>query len=708
MSYKSLFTPGRIGPLEIPNRLIVAAMGVNLSEEGGFWGQRILDFHQEQARGGAGLILSGACGVMYPVGQVQEWQVAISEDEYIAGLKRVVEAVHRHGSRFGVQLHQGGLNAVDDTVAGRSRWCPSEPEFNAGDFADGLLPSELQVLASTGIPSYRVLTREDIQELVQAFADGARRAVLAGCDTVEVHGGHGYVPSSFLSPKSNRRTDEYGGGLENRARLLLEIVRAVRTEVGPDYPVIVKIDSREVGKAGGITLEDAKVTAQWLEQAGADAITVSAYHDSSKGKMHSASNVPHEPNCHLAAAAAIREVLNIPVIALGRVEAEHADREIGAGRFEFLAMGRKLLADPHLPRKLKEGRADEVRPCVYCYSCVSAIYKRERMYCAVNPECGREYLRGQAPWASSAKRIVVVGGGPAGMEAARRLSSVGHEVILLERGDRLGGTLRFAALAYPANERLLDWLCLQVESMGIDVRLKTAATPELIASMAPDHVVVATGARRDLPPIPGSEQPHVFSGDDMRNLVLGMHSESVREKTSLFTRLATRVGATTGLTSNLGFVRKATRIWMPLGKNIVIIGGELVGLELAEFLVERGRKVAVIDETPKFGAGLALVRRLRILAELREHQVEMHRGVTDIRIESGKVCFSASDGDSHAVVADEVIVAKGATGDSTQAQALRAAGLTVHEIGDGCGVGYIEGAMRSAMEVADTINAELG
>ncbi|PLW69837.1 FAD-dependent oxidoreductase [Pseudohalioglobus lutimaris] len=708
MSYKSLFTPGQIGPLEIPNRLIVSAMGVNLSEEGGFWGQRILDFHQEQARGGAGLILSGACGVMYPIGQVQEWQVGISEDEHIAGLKRVVEAVHGHGSRFGVQLHQGGLNAVDDTVAGRSRWCPSEPEFDAGDFADGLLPSELQVLASTGVPSYRVLTREDIQELVQAFADGARRAMSAGCDTVEVHGGHGYVPSSFLSPKSNRRTDEYGGSLENRARLLLEIVRAVRAEVGPDYPVIVKIDSREVGKEGGITLEDAKATAQWLEQAGADAITVSAYHDFSKGKMHSASNVPHKPNSHLAAAAAIREVLNIPVIALGRVEAEYADREIDAGRFEFLAMGRKLLADPHLPRKLKEGRADEVRPCVYCYSCVSAIYKRERMYCAVNPECGREYLRGQAPRAASAKRIVVVGGGPAGMEAARRLSIVGHEVILLEKGDRLGGTLRFAALAYPANERLLDWLCLQVNFMGIDVRLKTAATPELIASMAPDHVVVATGARRDLPPIPGSELPHVFSGDDMRNLVLGMHSGSVREKTSLFTRVATRVGATTGLTSNLGFVRKATRIWMPLGKNIVIIGGELVGLELAEFLVERGRKVAVIDETPKFGEGLALVRRLRILAELREHQVKMHPGVTDIRIDSGKVCFSGSDGDSHAVVADEVIVAKGATGDSTQAQALRAAGLTVHEIGDGCGVGYIEGAMRSAMEVADTINAEFG
>ncbi|MCB1689246.1 MAG: FAD-dependent oxidoreductase [Halioglobus sp.] len=708
MSYKSLFTPGRIGPLEISNRLIVAAMGVNFSEEGGFWGQRILEFHQEQAWGGAGLILSGACGVMYPIGQVQEWQVAISEDEHIAGLKRVVHAVHSHGSRFGVQLHQGGLNAVDDTVAGRPRWCPSEPESKAGDFADGLLPSELQVLTSTGIPTYRVLTREDIQELVQAFADGARRAMSAGCDTVEVHGGHGYVPSSFLSPKSNRRTDEYGGSLENRARLLLEIVRAVRAEVGPDYPVIVKIDSREVGKEGGITLEDAKTTAQWLEQAGADAITVSAYHDISKGKMHSASNVPHEPNSNLAAAAAIRGVLNIPVIALGRVEAEHADREIDAGRIDFLAMGRKLLADPHLPRKLQEGRADEVRPCIYCYSCVSAIYKRERMYCAVNPECGREYLRAHTPPAVRTGRIVVVGGGPAGMEAARRLSGDGHEVILLEKGDRLGGTLRFAALAYRANERLLDWLCLQVNSLGIDVRLKTAATPELIVSLAPDHVVVATGARRDLPPIPGSELPQVFSGDDMRNLVLGMHSERVKEKTSLFTRIATSVGATTGITANLGFVRKATRMWMPLGKNIVIIGGELVGLELAEFLVERGRKVAVIDETPKFGEGLALVRRLRILAELREHGVNMHPAATGVHIESGKVCFISQDGKPQTVVADEVIVAKGATGDSTPAEAFRAAGLRVHEIGDGCGVGYIEGAMRSAMEVVDTINAGLG
>ena len=704
MPYQTLLSPGHIGPLKLRNRMVVTAMGVNFAEEGGFWGDRILAYHEEQARGGAGLIISGACGVMYPVGQVQEWQVAISDDKYIPGLKRVVDAVHSHGARFAVQLHQGGLNAVDDTVAGRPQWCPSIPEQAYGDFADGMLISELEVLASTGMPTHRVMDKEDIRVLVQAFAAGARRAREAGCDAVEVHGGHGYVPSSFLSPKTNRRTDEYGGSLENRARLLLEILRAVRAEVGPDYPLIVKIDSREVGKDGGISLEDAKVTAQWLEKAGADAITVSAYHEFSKGKLHSASNIPHEPNTNLPAAAAIKEVMTLPVIASGRVEPEQADAEISQGRFDFLAMGRKLLADPHLPRKIAEGRVTEIRPCVYCYTCVSAIYVREKTRCAVNPECGQEYRQKISSTGTVRKRVAVVGGGPGGMEAARRLATGGHEVVLLEKSDRLGGTLRFASLAYAANERLLDWLCSQVGSLDIDVRLKTEATAELLESLAPDDVVVATGALRSLPPIPGAELPHVFSGDDMRELVLGESSERVKEKTSVFTRVATRVGSATGVTANLDLVRKATHTWMPLGKNIVIIGGELVGIELAEFLCERGRDVTVVDDAPRFGAGLTLVRRLRILAEIRDHGVGLCPGSKDIQIEPGHVRFTDVAGDEHSVIADQVIVAKGATGDSTQAEAFRRAGLRVHEIGDGTGVGYIEGAMRDAMHAVAAIH----
>jgi 2,4-dienoyl-CoA reductase-like NADH-dependent reductase (Old Yellow Enzyme family)/NADPH-dependent 2,4-dienoyl-CoA reductase/sulfur reductase-like enzyme len=701
MPYQTLLSPGRIGSLELRNRMIVTAMGVNLAEDGGFWGDRILAFHQEQARGGIGMIISGACGVMYPVGQVQEWQVAISDDKYIPGLKKVVDAVHAQGACFAVQLHQGGLNAVDDTVAGRPQWCPSVPEMKMGDFIDGMLPEELQAFASGGMPTHRVMDAEDIQTFINAFAQGARRAREAGCDAVEVHGGHGYVLSSFLSPVSNKRDDEYGGSLENRARLLLETVRAVRAEVGPEFPVIVKLDSCEVGKDGGISLADATTTAQWLEQAGADAITVSAYHDTSKGKLHSASNIPHELNTNLPAAETVRAAISIPVVALGRVEPEHADKEIARGCFDFLAMGRKLLADPHLPRKLADG--GDVRPCIYCYTCVSAIYTRERVRCAVNPECAIEYQRVDTPTPSK-KSVAVIGGGPGGMEAARRLADAGHQVTLLEKSPRLGGTLRFASLAYPANERLLDWLARQVEARDIEVRLNTEVTLELLKSLAPDEVIVATGALRTLPPVPGSELPHVFSGDDMRDMVLGASSERLKSKTSLFTRVATRVGAATGITANLDLVRKATHAWMPLGENIVIVGGELVGIELAEFLCERGRKVTVVDDTPRLGAGLTLVRRLRILSELREHGVTLCRGAKDIRIAAGEVTFTDEAGECRLVHADQVIVAKGATGDSSLAETIRGADLQVHEIGDGTGVGYIEGAMRDAMAAVDLVN----
>ncbi len=704
-SYETLLSPGRIGSLEIRNRIVVTAMGANFSEDDGQWGDRVLAYHEEQARGGVGLIISGACGVMYPVGQVQRWQLAISDDIFIEGIARAAEAVHRHGAKLAVQLHQGGLNAVDDTVAGRPQWCPSVPKWEHGDFLEGHLPHELEIMMKSGVPSFKVLEKEDIDELVRAFAAGAGRAKAAGVDAVEVHGGHGYVPSSFLSPKTNQRTDEYGGSVENRSRLLLEIVRAVRAEVGPDYPIIVKIDSREVGKVGGIEIEHAKVTARLLEEAGADAITVSAYHEMSQGKLHSESNIPHIPNTNLPAAEAIKREVSVPIIASGRVEPEHADGEIRAGRFDFLAMGRKLLADPHLPRKLAEGRRAEVRPCVYCYTCVSAIYTRESTRCAVNPECGLEYTRVRAPRAQAKKRVAVVGGGPGGMEAARRLALDGHQVTLIEKSDRLGGTLRFASLAYPANEPLLDWLSAQVEAAGVDVRLGTRATADVLKGLAPDDVVVATGALRSLPDIPGAQHAHVLSGDDMRDLMLGANSPALQQKTSLVTRLATRVGAATGLTANLGFVRSATRSWMPFGKDIAIVGGELVGLELAEFLAERGRNVTVIDDVPRFGSGITLVRRLRLLAELREHGLGLHPSAKDIRIEPGRVSFTDADGEAHAVAADQVIVAKGTTGDSTQAEAFRSAGLRVHEIGDGTGIGYIEGAMRDAMEAVDSINA---
>ena len=697
--YPHLLSPGRIGSLELRNRILVTAMGVSLSEPDGTVGERLIAYHEAQAKGGAGLIISGVAGVAWPTGAVQPNQTAISDDRFLPGLTALVERVHAHGAKIAAQLHHGGLVAGYSADAfDEELWAPCYPPPFKGDFLDYFLPEEMTGFSGK-MPSLRLLSHEDIDRVVDQFGAAARRAKQAGFDAIELHGGHGYLISSFLSPKTNTRTDEYGGPLENRAQLLLRVIAAIRAAVGADFPLWVKLDSIEVGKDGGITLDLAIETARLVEAAGVDAITVSAYHDSGQGKLHSASNIPHEPETNIPAAAAIKAAVGVPVIASGRVEPEAGDKHIAKGVYDFLAMGRKLLADPALPAKLAGNAPETVRPCIYCYTCVSTAYVRQPLRCAVNPETGFECE--QVTATISGKHFVVIGGGPGGMEAARRLNAEGNRVTLIEQGPRLGGTLRIAALAYPANEGLLDWLTREIAWSSVEVRLNTDATPELLRQLAPDAVIVATGARRDMPDIAGADQPHVFSGDDMRNLMMGEGSQELKRKTGLATRLATKIGAATGMTANLDFVRSATRRWMPMGKHITIIGGELVGLELAEFLHERGREVTVLEPAPRLGKGLLLVRRMRLIAELREHGVALHGGVNDLVIGESHVTFTDAGGKARMVPTDNVIVAMGASGDSTLADCLRAAGFAVETVGDCNGVSYIEGAMRGA---ADTVS----
>ena len=692
--FAALLAPGRINRMDLRNRIFVTAMGVSLAEDDGTAGERMIAYHEEQARGGAALIVTGVMGVAWPVGAVSPNQLAISDDRFLPGLRELTRRVHAHGAKIAAQLHQGGLVAGHSAQFGHPWWAPSMPGPFKGDFPDYFMPEELAAFAGSVTPTVKVLTTEDIATAVRNYADGARRAKEAGFDACEIHGGHGYLISSFLSPSTNKRTDEYGGPLENRARLMIEVLRAVREAVGPDFPVWMKLDSREIGKDVGTVLDDAKAVARMLEANGADAITVTSYHDVGQARLHSGSNIPHEPELNLPAAGAIKAEVAIPVIASGRVEPDRANALIGGGAFDFVAMGRKILADPHLPAKLAQGRAADVRPCIYCYTCVSTAYVREQVRCAVRSETGFEYRQDRAS-APSGQRIVVIGGGPGGMEAARRLDALGNSVTLIERSDRLGGTLRFAGLAYEPNERILEWLKRQIAASRVDVRLKTEATADLLRMLAPDRVIVATGAVRDMPAIPGSDMDHVFSGDDMRKMMLGESSDALKRKTGLATRLATKIGAATGVTANLDFVRKATRQWMPLGDRIVIVGGELVGVELAEFLVERGRTVTVVEEGDKFGKGLTVVRRMRLIPELRDHGVALFAGAGDVRITKEGVAFSTAQG-PQLVAADNVIVAKGAHGDTSLADALRAEGFAVTAIGDCTGVGYIEGAIRGA------------
>ncbi len=704
-SFPHLSSPGRIGNLELKNRMVVTAMGTNFAEEDGSMGPRLLDYHERQARGGVGLIIVGVMGVMWPHGGNKPRQTAISEDRHIEGLKAVADAVHAHGAKIAAQLHHGGMVSVQDMKEGRPVWTPSYPSPGGhSDLGDGMLFEEMAAFHDPDAPEpiIHVMTQEDINTLVGRFADAAERAQKAGFDGAEIHGGHGYILSGFLSPALNQRDDNYGGSLENRARLLLEVVTAVRERVGPDFAVWVKLDSEEFGKAEGITLTDATEVAKMVEAAGADAITVSSYHDTNRGALHSESNIPHVPGRMVSNAQAIRTQLNIPVIASGRIEVDEGEKHISAGQYDFLAMGRKLLADPDLPSKVCAGKPEQIRPCVYCYCCVSQIYVLKPTKCAVNPETGRE--RERALIATDVRRhIGVIGGGPGGMEAARRLSIRGHQVTLFEAGNRLGGTLQFASIAYKPNERLLDWLRLQIRLSDVSVKLNTAATPELLKRLGIDEVVVATGAKRDMPELPGNDQDFVYSGDEMRALVMAQDHPNLQAKTDGFTRFMVKAGSLTGATGIPEVVRQASKLWLPLGERIGIIGGELVGLELAEFLAERGRKVTVFESGPRAGKGLYLVRRMRLLDELQHLGVTLIKDTKNVAIEDHRIAYSNARGQERHVDLDHVIVAQGATGDESLADSLKAAGLKVHAIGDCTGVSYIEGAIEAAAEVAIAI-----
>lgn len=701
--YAHLLSPGRIGNLSLRNRMVMTAMGTNFGEEDGSAGSRIRDYYVARARGGAGLIISESVSVSFPFGANRLSTTALSEDRHIPGMRAVADAIHAHGAKFAVQLNHNGPKARQDMVSGRPVWTPSVPAGGPSEASEAFLADERELafapIAKAGGARHHVMSVDDIGHIVGLFAAAAGRAKEAGADGVEIHGGHGYLISSFLSPHTNHRTDDYGGSVENRSRLLVEIVRAARRVVGPDFPLWCKIDGREYLIDDGITVPDAIRTALLLQEAGICALTVSGYADPARNLGGTTgSHTPEEPSLMLPSAIAIRAALKIPVITAGRIDLAVADSHIGAGKFDFLAMGRKLLADPDVPRKVALGRPQDIRPCVYCYTCVSQLGFDQAIRCAVNPETGFEAAL--APIAAPVKkRVAVVGGGPAGMEAARRLALRGHDVTLFERTASLGGALQLASIAYAANEGLLAWLRAELARSAVKVRLNTVATAGLLKSLAPDVVVVAVGAARETPPIPGGDLPHVFSADDMRQLLRG-GSARIGVKIGSLANGLLALASAVGAMNKASLVRAGSRAWIPLGKQVVVIGGELVGLELAEFLSERGRQVTVLEQAPKMGAGLQVLRRQRVLSALQSHHVVLQAGIGDIRIGEKSVSYTTARGQRRAIPATHVIVAQGARPDAGVAQGLEAQGLKVFSIGDCKEIGYIEGAMRSAANLA--------
>ncbi|NKY88237.1 oxidoreductase [Nocardia veterana] len=699
-TFPHLLAPGTIGPMTVRNRVVLPAMDMNLCEDGEI-GQADIDHFAARAAGGTGLIITGCCAVAYPVGCASTKEPGLSEDRFVPGLRALADAVHAAGGKLCVQMTHHGKVARIDTVHDRPLLVPSIPTGRAdlSALADNTADELRKLAAVTGgkQASYREATADDIDWLVRCFVEAAGRVRAAGADAVEIHCAHGYILGAFLSRADNRRTDGYGGSLANRARAAVEVIRAVAAEVGDSLAILVRIAGQEFGEEGALTTAEAAAAAVLFEAAGAHAVHVTGWGRNPFANFTDGP-LPDRVGAYTELAAAVKKAVSIPVITVGRVLPDIGERAIADGRADFVAMGRQLLADPDLVNKLAAGTPEHIRPCINCYVCVQENFWDDTPVCAVNPALGNEKLLPLVP-SSTAKHVVVVGAGPGGLEAARIAAERGHRVTVLDKADRLGGTLWFSGLTTPDNQRLLEWLRLQVEHAGVDVRLRSEATVASIRALGPDVVVVATGAARDRPPVPGADLPHVHTGDTLRALLTGVGDLS-RVPTLL--RTVARLGKLSGITGSPAMIRAVTRRVLPVGRDVVVIGGSLVGLELSEFLAERGRHVTLLEEGRQLGVPMAMPRRWTAVRRAGEAGVRIVREATVERITEGHVVFRVGD-ETRTAPADMVIVASGVSARAPLAEALAGVVPEVHVIGDAAEVGYIEGAMHGAWRVATAI-----
>ncbi len=593
--FQKLFEPGRIGSMEIKNRLVMPPMGTSLALKDGTVTDRQIDYYEERAKGGPGLVIVELACVDAPVGKAMVKQVAIDDDRFIPGLSRLAEAIKRNGARAAIQIHHAGRQTS-------ARWTGHQL----------VAPSPI---AMSGGEQPRELTLEEIATLVARFGEAAERAKRAGFDGVEIHGAHCYLICQFLSPLSNHRQDAYGGSIENRARFLLEIIRAIRKRVGKDYPVWCRLSAMEIGAEGGITLEDTQVVAQLAEKAGADAIHVSAHPVAPARRPPMA-----QPPCAFVPfAEAIKRVVSVPVITVSRIPPELGEEVIREGKADFISIGRPLLADPHLPQKVAAGRMEDIRPCLYCLTCLDSLnWRKEGVCCAVNPTLGREREYAVKP-AESPKRVIVVGGGPGGMEAASVAALRGHKVVLFDDGDELGGQM-LLAVKPPFKETIetfRQYLVRQVTKSGVELRLRERFTSDWLAKLKPDVVVLATGVVPFIPQIPGIDGGQVIQASQVL------------------------AGA-------------------EVGERVVVVGGELVGCETALYLAERGKKVTIMRRGPELATKVNQFIRIPLIGRLQAKGVTILTGVEYEEISDSGVVIRNGAGERKVVEADTVVLAAGA------------------------------------------------
>lgn len=642
MKYENLFSTGRIGKLEIKNRIVMPAMGTSLASSTGEASDEIIKYYEERAKGGAGLIITEITRIDNETGVGIPNQLCATNLNQIPRLERLSRAVHKYDSKLFLQLHHPGRQSHSNLIDGRQIVAPS-PVMSS---AIGEMPREM--------------TTTEIKAMIKKFITGAKIAQMGGIDGIELHGAHGYLIAQFISPLTNLRTDDYGGSLMNRMRFITEIIQGIKHVCGPDFPIVVRIDGDEFVK-GGLNLNEAVKAAIYLESVGVDAINVSSGTYESANTTIEPISYPQGWKKHLA--KAVKDAVKIPVIACDVIrKPEFAESLIQEGNTDFVAVGRQLLADPEWGKKASENREQEIRPCISCLYCIDQLMQCKTTKCAVNARMGRELEYDGFAKNGQGRVVAVIGGGPAGIEATRVLALKGFKPVLFEKKDVLGGSVYLGSKP-PFKEKLnwfIDNLVYQIKQLGVDIRLNTEPTFENIKALNPYAVYIATGASPIIPKLPGIDKNIICTFADV-----------LEEKVTI------------------------------KNKNVVIVGSGMTGLETAEFLVQQGNKITVVEMQNKIGPDAYLPNLIDLTTRFKKQNVELLPSMKLVEIKEGEVFLQNTKNDHISEkAADVVVLSLGVKPNNSMVSKLEKIVPIVKVLGDAYKPGRIAEAIHTGFEKA--------
>jgi 2,4-dienoyl-CoA reductase-like NADH-dependent reductase (Old Yellow Enzyme family)/thioredoxin reductase len=635
-----LFSPVRINHLELANRAVMPPMGTELAKDH-MVNDALLAYTRRQAAGGVGLYITEVTAV-HPSGISGKRHLGAFDDRFIPGLATLAEAIHEAGGKAALQLHHTGRES-------------------------GYLLHKGEAIGPSALPSKvfrkapREMTVEEIREIVVSFGEAARRAQQAGFDAVEIHGAHGYLLTQFLSALSNQREDDYGGTFQARSRFVVEVVAEVRRSVGADFPVILRLSAEEHIK-GGYTVEDVQTILPALVRAGVDAIHASIGTHGSPGSPTSAPP-EREPGWNVGRARKLKEVVNLPVIAVGRfTDPALADDVIARGDADLVAFGRQQLADPDFLLKAREGRTEDIRECIGCnQGCIERLMLEPgtSVRCAINPETGQELIYPRVP-AAKAKKVWVVGAGPAGLTAAYEAKRLGHDVTVFEKENAAGGQM-FVASRSPYKDvywQWISWLASQVEKAGVPVQAGNRVTAATIDQDRPEVVILASGGEKIIPAIPGADLP---------------------------------------LTCNAWQVLGGTVV---PGKNVAVVGGGPIGMEVADFLLDKGSSVTLVEMLERSPVPTFAAHGYWIHKRLRDGGCRFHYGATVESIEDGSVTVRTGEKRVSLSPVDQVVLAVGMRPRDDLKESLQESGIPYHVVGDANEVRRIQEATEEGAKAA--------